>query len=168
MAITTPLYEAGNYLARIESQRFVTSPTKGTLGLSLSCLILRNLGQTEMLHDQYQRDAVLWVTDSTWERVQRQLEGLGYSGADLDGVDPDIQGFHSFAGVEVELKRKHKESETKGEVYEQWSLESGNLKLRNRSQLEYFNKLMRKNRKKDGGDGGSALDDGLSDSEFPF
>jgi hypothetical protein len=169
MSITAPRLEEGNYLGKIISQRFVVSAKKRTSGFVLTFIPLCRLDQPETPLEKVQRDATLWITDATWERVQQQLEDLGYEGDDLDGVDPDIEGFHSFSGVEAEFRCKDRVSETDGETYETWDLAIVQRKLKDRSKLAHFNELMR--RKKNGGgssgpNGGGSPSGAADDAPF--
>ena len=139
MSIAAPRLEEGNYLGKIISQRFVESAKKHTIGFVLSFIPLCRLDQREVPLEKVQRDAFLWITNETWDRVQHHLEDLGYAGDDFDGVNPDIEGFHSFSGVEAEFRCKDRVSETDGETYETWDLAIVQRKLKDRSKLAHFN-----------------------------
>jgi hypothetical protein len=133
--------DEGRYLVRITNQCFTSSKQKGTLGFVLTFRPVRRLDRPESPAKPFQRDTTLWITDRTLKRVLHQLHELGYEGADLKGVDPDTKGFHDFRDLEIELTCSHEPGST-GEIYEQWSFESSQQNLADKTLLRHFDRLL--------------------------
>jgi hypothetical protein len=155
-------FDQGRYRVRITDQCFTESTQKGTLGLVLAFRVLSNLSQPDAPVKQFQRDTTLWITDKTAKRVLDDLHGLGYLGTTLSGVHPATEGFHDFRDLEIEMTCKHEPNE-RGEVYEQWNLDSSKPKLKDRGKLQYFDDLLRAN----GGHGAAGVA-GIADNDVPF
>ena len=157
-------FEEGRYRVRIVNQRFIESQQKKTPGFMLTFRVLCNLEQPEASVKSYQRDVTWWITEKTVKRVLHELRALGYTGTTLSGVDPDTKDFYDFRSQEIELACKHERNE-KDEVFELWSFESSKPKLEDKSQLDYFDRLLN--------DDGRSVNCGaknvrISDSDVPF
>jgi hypothetical protein len=150
------LFTEGMYMAKVVDQ-YLTESKKGTPAFVLRFRLLCNLDEPETPLEKYQRDLIWWLTPKMVEWLKRDLASLGYSGPDLNGIDPDVPGFHSFRDQEIAVRLKYEKSED-GELKERWYLGNGTRKLKDKSKVEYINELMRC--KKGGGNGGGAAGGG--------
>jgi hypothetical protein len=131
-------FEPGRYLGRVEKQQFVESKN-GTPGFRLTVRIVENLEEPDATVKPSLRNMTWWITPKTKTWVWRDLHTLGYTGDELDGIDPDNKGFHDFGGQEIELTCKHEVNQT-GDTFECWSLSFGNMKLMDKSKLRHFDR----------------------------
>jgi len=117
----------------------------------------------------------LWIfSKKSTERALDVIRQLGYGGDSITGVDPDVRGFHSFAGQEVELMCVHENGQD-GNVYEGWYLpttgmaNSGN-KASIKAKVQEFDRLLA-NRANGNAADEEAADDfgrGISDVDAPI
>jgi hypothetical protein len=155
-------FEEGRYRVQIIDQYFTESSHRGTPGFLLTFRVLRNLDDPEVAVRPYQRSTTLWLTKNTKPRVLHELHKLGYPGDTLQGVDPDVEGFYDFRGVEADMICRHDVNvNTKG-VYEQWEFDGRPPKLKDKSLLAA---LDGKKRAPDGRDDNGGC---ITDADVPF
>jgi hypothetical protein len=137
------VYAEGSYLVRVEDQRFMESPREKILAFVLSGRVLKNLDDPSADVKQFLRDITLYIdNDETAKQVLYRLHQLGYSGNDLSGVDPDTEGYYSFAGKEIKANCRHKPGSW-GDPSERWYLaDPVRPNLGDKSKLREFDRIL--------------------------
>lgn len=117
-------YSSGPYIGRVLEQALGESKNKGTPQLVLKFQIINEVdritGERLELREQQERWVYIYLTEKAMDMALKALKALGYRKNSLRFLDPTIEGFHNFAGTEVELYCKHEEYE--GEQQERWSV----------------------------------------------
>jgi hypothetical protein len=98
----------GTYMVRVVGQE-VRESKGGSLYFSL---------KVEVLDTGKNRFIPFYFSEKTAERSLSDLKELGFDKPGFQYLDPSIEGFHDFAGVEFEAYCKHEEYQ--GEAKEKW------------------------------------------------
>src|SRR5215467_9871698 len=101
-------YEAGRYKCRITEQGFNEAST-GTPQFWLRFQVLERIEPFNDSLEKYSRTEYFAITEKTADRVMQGLHTLGFRGDGFDGVDPRIEGFHSFMDCQVEFVCSHED-----------------------------------------------------------
>jgi hypothetical protein len=97
----------------------------------------------------------------------QDLHSLGFDGDDFNGVDPRVEGFHSFIGEEKELSCQH-EPNKEGQLREKWGLE-GIPRPLSRDGVKDLNKfLTKKTQQRTNGPAVQEGGLGITDEDVPF
>jgi hypothetical protein len=159
-------FEEGHYLAKVTGQYFSKSSQKGTDAFTLQTRILKSLDNPKAECKPAFREITLWLTDKTYERVFNDLENLGYSGGNLEDLDPAAEDFHDFRGMEIQLECTHEE-DASGKPQERWNLRRTRPPLQDRSGLRRFSRLWRQKHGQINGDA-EVMDQEITDADVPF
>lgn len=167
-------FDEGRYKTKIIEQYATESSLKGTRGLVLVFQVLANVTEPDKpVVYRFPRKTTLWVTTKTFQRVLQTLQGLGYRGKTLSGVDPACQDYHSFRDVEGEMECRH-ETDENGTTWEKWEIARGEIRLRDGSAFEEFDEILRceqaaGNKPAAEGNGDAvSVRDGITDDDVPF
>jgi hypothetical protein len=136
-----PYYEPGLYKCRIIEQGFNEAST----GTPQFWLRFQVLGRIEPFNDsleKYSRTIYFAVTQRTADRVMQDLHTLGFKGDQFDGIDPRIEGSHSFVNSEVELICSHEDGKD-GTPREKWRVRGSGRPL-NADKVHNLNRLLTK------------------------
>jgi hypothetical protein len=122
----SPFYEAGRYRARVTSQWFEEANT-GTPTFVLRFQVLNGIAPFNDSLPSMERTAYISLTEKTVERVIENLRSIGFKGQSFLELDPGVEGFHNFAGKEIEVHCRH-EPDQVNQMRERWSLRVENRK----------------------------------------
>jgi hypothetical protein len=152
-------FAAGRYRVCIESQRFIQSSQKGTLGFELSFRVTANADQPDAPVKPFQRGVTLWISDqAAANRALQRLQKLGYPGQTLTGIDPDTENSYDFCGTELELICQH---ETQGGgTYERWDFPVVKSNLKDKSLIRKFDRMLKEPPDSSAGPNGGITDTG--------
>lgn len=112
-------YNAATHLVRITNQGFSESKEKKTPFFFFEFTPIAEVrdGFNEQIDGKYSRNIKLYLTDKTVANVRKALADLGWEGESFRQIDPNVDGFHSFVGMETLAECSH---ESTG--YEKWEL----------------------------------------------
>jgi hypothetical protein len=101
-----PFYEVGRYVCEALEQSIGES-SKGNPQFALHFRVLgkptAQVGQYEPIPHQYERTYYKSITDKTISYFVEDLKALGYTRSSFRYLDPNVPGFHNFAGQSLEM-----------------------------------------------------------------
>jgi hypothetical protein len=107
-----PYYDQAPHRCRITEQGFNEAST-GTEQFWIKFLVLMRIEPFNDSLEKYSRVAYFPITAKTADWVMQYLHTLGFKGDNFDGVDPHVEGHHSFVGNEIELVCSHVDDQNK-------------------------------------------------------
>src|SRR5215472_14037514 len=107
-----PYYDPGLYKCRIIEQGFNEAST-GTPQFYIKVLVLLRIEPFNDNLEKYSRTAYFAITAKTADWVMQYLHALGFNGDSFDGVDPHVEGHHSFVGIEIEWVCSHEDDQNR-------------------------------------------------------
>jgi hypothetical protein len=136
-----PFYDPGLYKCRTIAQGFNEAST-GTPQFWIQFDVLERIEPFNDDLKQFSRRAYFAITAKTADWVMNYLHTLGFKGDNFDGVDPHIEGHHSFVRNEIELVCSH-EDDQHGTPRERWGPRGGG-RLLGRDKIRNLNRLLTK------------------------
>jgi hypothetical protein len=116
-------FDAALHRARFTRQAFIEQDAvNDAVAFVLWFKVLSNLDNPNAPVKPFERKVTLWVSEQegSYARFIKRLQSLGYPGDTLQGVDPEVAGFHDFRDVEAEMLCEHQHNADRGETYENW------------------------------------------------
>jgi hypothetical protein len=120
MAVAIP---ADLYRVRFTNQAFIEQDSvNDAVAFVLWFKVIASATNPKAPVKPFTRKVTLWVSEGegSYARFIKRLQSLGYPGDTLQGVDPEVPGFHDFRDVEAEMLCEHQHNADRGETYENW------------------------------------------------
>ena len=123
--MSKPYYEVGRYACKVTGQAMgETSTGKPQFILQFQVLGTvdpKNPANYIPAAQSYTRTHYRVITDKTIEYFITDLKTLGFQGASYKLLDPTVDGFHNFTGMDVDMWCAH-DTDQNNEPREQWSV----------------------------------------------
>jgi hypothetical protein len=116
-------FAKGLHRVRFTRQAFVEQDSvNDAAAFVLWFKVIRNLDNPHVPVKPFERKVTLWVSEAegSYQRFIKRLQGLGYPGDTLQGVDPEVEGFHDFRDVETDLLCEHEYNASRDESFDCW------------------------------------------------
>jgi hypothetical protein len=115
-------YDEGVYLGEILEQAIVSAHT-GTPQFALRFLVVSQADGSSVTH-QYERKFYRSITEKTATYLLEDLQVLGFTGNDLQQLEPQSPNCQDFTGKQIAFSCSH-EDDQNGRTRERWSIARG-------------------------------------------